>query len=155
MAKLIKTSKPGIFRAHRKGCVGEGRCDCPYTVVTRHRGKQVKTTVATFGEARELKGRKDSGESRPSAKVRVEAYFDQWIETYAGRTSAGFQEVSRDEYRPSDRETRPAGVGDVEALRCGIERCSPPLLRPSREEHLHWRTAEGACRCVGDVWHRR
>ncbi len=99
MAKLTKTSKPGIFRAHRKGCVGEGRCDCPYTVVTRHRGRQVKTTVATFGEARELKGRKDSGQGRPSARVRVETYFDQWIETYAGRTSAGFQEVSRDEYR--------------------------------------------------------
>ncbi len=146
MAKLTKTSKPGIFRAHQKGCVGEGRCDCPYTVVTRHRGKQVKTTVATFGEARELKGRKDSGVGRPSARVRVETYFDQWIETYAGRTTAGFQEVSRDEYRRVIEKRVLPAWGGVEALRCRIERRSPSLLRSSRGEHLHGGAAEGARR---------
>ncbi len=99
MAKLTKTSTPGIFRAHRKGCDGRGRCDCRYVVVHRHRGKQHKTTYVTFGEAREAKGQRDAGDSRPTAKTRLRAYYETWIKTYAGRTSAGFADTSRDEYK--------------------------------------------------------
>jgi len=98
-AKLEKTTLPGVYRAHRKGCARSGRCGCPYTVVSRHRGKQHKTTVTTWSEARELKGSKDAGNSRPTAKTRLDAYYEGWIEAYAGRTSKGFTETSREEYR--------------------------------------------------------
>lgn len=99
MAKLTKTSTPGIFRAHRKVCDGHGRCSCPYVVVHRHRGKQHKTSYPTFGEAREAKGQRDAGESRPTAKTRLGDYYAAWIKAYAGRTAAGFAETSRVEYK--------------------------------------------------------
>lgn len=98
MAKLTKTSTPGIFRRHKKGC-GGGRCDCAYVVVWRHRGKQHKETFRTLAEAREGQGRRRAGESRPSSRIAVEAYFNDWIETYEGRTARGFSETSRSLYR--------------------------------------------------------
>jgi integrase len=99
MAELTKTASPGIFRAHRKGCDRKGRCDCPYTVITRHRGKPKKETVATLGNAREIKGRRDSGDRVPTPSIRFGTYYEGWIDAYAGRTSQGFTETSRDEYR--------------------------------------------------------
>jgi len=99
MAKLTKTSTPGIFRAHKKGCDRKGRCDCPYTVITRHRGKPKKETVATLGKAREVKGRRDSGDHAPTPTIRFGTYYEEWIDTYGGRTSQGLSETTRDEYR--------------------------------------------------------
>jgi integrase len=98
MAKLTKTNTPGIYRRHKGGC-GGGRCDCAYVVTWRYRGKAMKETCWTFAEAREMKGQKEAGDRRPSARVDLVGYFDEWIEVYAGRTSAGFSETSRDEYR--------------------------------------------------------
>ncbi|HEY2055863.1 MAG TPA: site-specific integrase [Solirubrobacterales bacterium] len=98
MAKLTKTSTPGIFRRHTKGC-GGGRCDCAYVVVWRHRGKQHKETCRTLAEAREAQGKRRAGDSRPSSRITVEAYFCDWIETYEGRTTRGFSETSRSLYR--------------------------------------------------------
>jgi integrase len=98
MAKLTKTSTPGIFRRHRSTCTG-GRCDCSYVVVWRHRGKQCKETFRTLAEAREAQGQRRAGGSRPSSKVTFDAYFSEWIKTYEGRTSRGFSETSRDLYR--------------------------------------------------------
>lgn len=98
VTKLEKTTTPGIFRRHGSGCSG-GRCGCPYVVVWRHRGRQYKETFRTFAEAREAKGNRDAGERRPETRVRFGDYFDDWIESYAGRTARGFSETTRREYR--------------------------------------------------------
>jgi len=99
MAKLTTTSTPGIFRRHVTGCSGEGRCDCSYVVVWRHRGRQHKETHRTYTEAREAKGSREAGDKRPTSKVRFKDYFEEWIESYAGRTARGFSETTRPEYR--------------------------------------------------------
>jgi integrase len=99
MARLAKTSAPGIFRRHVNGCEGDGRCDCSYVLVWRHRGRQHKETFRTFAEAREGKANRDAGDRRPAPRIRVGDYFSEWIESYAGRTARGFSETSRDEYR--------------------------------------------------------
>jgi integrase len=104
MAKLTKTSTPGIYRRHVQGCAnvsGKGRCDCNYAVSRRHRGRQRLETCRTFDEARAAKGRQDSGDTKPKSKVRFGEYFPDWIETYAGRTKRGFEEETRTEYRRS------------------------------------------------------
>lgn len=53
MTQLARTSSPGIYRAHGTKCNGTGRCDCPYVIMWRHRGRQHKETCRTFNEARE------------------------------------------------------------------------------------------------------
>lgn len=98
MAKLSKTSLPGVYRRHVKGCPRKGRCNCPYVVVSEHRGKQSTETFATFGEARERKGAQHAGDRRPTSKVRFGPYFEGWIKSYGGRTSRGFSETTRPEY---------------------------------------------------------
>lgn len=97
MGKLAKTSLPGVYRRHVKGCDG-GRCKCSYVVITEHRGKQTTETVATFSEARERKGAQHAGDRRPTSKVRFGPYFEGWIKSYGGRTSRGFSETTRPEY---------------------------------------------------------
>ncbi|MBS1891569.1 MAG: site-specific integrase [Actinobacteria bacterium] len=107
MAKLTKTSIPGIYRRHVQGCPnvnGKGRCHCKYAVSRRHRGRQRFETYRTFEEARAAKGRQDAGETRPKSKVKFGEYFADWIETYAGRTKRGFGEETRTEYRRSIRD---------------------------------------------------
>lgn len=99
MTQLAKTSTPGIYRAHGNKCDGTGRCDCPYVITWRHRGRQHKETCHTFNEAREKKALRDSVDSKPVDRVRFGEYFEQWIETYAGRTQRGFSETTRPEYR--------------------------------------------------------
>jgi len=87
-AKMKRTRTPGIYK---RG----GR----YVVVWRHRGKQHKSFHRTYEEAREAKGRRQAGDSRPASKVRFSDYFDEWIESYAGRTARGLADRSRDLYR--------------------------------------------------------
>lgn len=99
MTQLAKTSSPGIYRAHGNRCDGEGRCDCPYVITWRHRGRQHKETCRTFNEAREKKSLRDSVDSKPVERTRFGDYFPSWIETYAGRTQRGFSETTRPEYR--------------------------------------------------------
>jgi integrase len=65
----------------------------------RHRGRQHKETFRTLAEAREAQGKRRAGDSRPSSRITVEAYFTDWIETYEGRTARGFSETSRSLYR--------------------------------------------------------
>ena len=99
MASMLKqTATPGIFRRHVKEC-GQGRCNCPYVVVWRHRGRQHKATFRTLTEAREAKGNREAGERRPISRIGFEDYFADWIESYAGRTQRGFSETTRPEYR--------------------------------------------------------
>lgn len=99
MSKLTKTNRPGIFRRHAKGCHGKGRCDCPYVVVSEHRGKQYTETFRTAAEAQEAQGNRKAGDRRPKPKVRFGDYFAEWIKSYSGRTKRGFSETTRPEYR--------------------------------------------------------
>lgn len=72
MTTLAKTSTPGIYRAHSTRCDGKGRCECPYVVVWRHRGRQYKeTTCRSFTEARERKSVRDTVDSKPGMKARL------------------------------------------------------------------------------------
>ena len=100
-AKLERTSTPGIFRRHKGGCRREGRCECSYVVVWRHRGQQHTDTYRTLAQAREAKGNRDAGDRRPVARVGFEDYFESWIKAYAGRTARGLTERSRALYRRS------------------------------------------------------
>lgn len=86
-AKLEKTRYPGIYKRGSR-----------YVIVWEHRGRQHKEAFGSLAEAREAKGRRQAGERRPVSKVRFDAYFEQWIKTYAGRTSRGFSETTRPEY---------------------------------------------------------
>ena len=85
---MQRTKYPGIYK---RG----GR----YVVVWRHRGKQHKSFHHSLAEAREAKAQRQAGDRRPVAKVRFEDYFAEWIDSYAGRTSRGFSETTRPEYR--------------------------------------------------------
>lgn len=96
-AKMEKTRTPGIYK---RG----GR----YVVVWQHRGRQHKESFRTEAEAREAKGRRQAGESRPASRVKFGDYFAEWIESYAGRTERGFSETTRPEYRrPIEQHARP------------------------------------------------
>lgn len=86
-AKLEKTRYPGIYKRGSR-----------YVIVWEHRGRQHKESFASLAEAREAKGRRQAGERRPVSRIRFDAYFEQWIKTYAGRTSRGFSETTRPEY---------------------------------------------------------
>jgi integrase len=99
MAKLERTSVPGIYRAHKKACENKERCDCPYAILWRHRGRQYRETCRSFAEAREQKALRATVDSRPASRARFGDYFPKWIETYAGLTSRGFSETTRPEYR--------------------------------------------------------
>jgi integrase len=88
MATMEKTRTPGIYKRGSR-----------YVVIWRHRGTQHKSFHRTYEEAREAKAQRAAGDKRPVAKVRFESYFDEWIETYAGRTARGFSETTRPEYR--------------------------------------------------------
>lgn len=99
MTQLAKTSSPGIYRAHGTKCNSTSRCDCPYVIMWRHRGRQHKETCRTFNEAREKKSLRDSVDSKPVERTRFGDYLPEWIETYAGRTQRGFSETTRPEYR--------------------------------------------------------
>jgi len=110
--KLEQTSTPGIFRRHTAECPRGSRCDCSYVVVWRHRGRQHTATFRTLAEAREAKGNRDAGDRRPVARVTFGDYFAEWIESYAGRTTRGFSETTRPEYRrPIDTHAMPKWKG--------------------------------------------
>lgn len=87
-AKLERTRYPGIYKRGSR-----------YVITWEHRGKQHKESFRTLPEAREAKGKRDAGEKRPKSRARFGDYFSEWIENYAGRTSRGFSETTRPEYR--------------------------------------------------------
>lgn len=87
-AKLEKTRYPGIYKRGSR-----------YVIVWEHRGRQHKESFGSLAEAREAKGMRHAGEKRPRSRVRFGDYFAEWIENYAGRTSRGFSETTRPEYR--------------------------------------------------------
>ncbi len=97
--KLKRTRTPGIFLRHLTDCEG-GRCDCrAYVVVWRHRGRQHTATFSTLAEAREAKGSRAAGDTRPASREPFEAYARRWIDTYRGRTARGLADRTRRLYR--------------------------------------------------------
>ena len=102
-AKLERTSSPGIFRRHSKTCERRGRCNCPYVIVWRNRGRQASDTFRTLAEAREAKRNRDSasasGEFSPLTRLTLRDYALDWVERYQGNGRRGFREETRDEYR--------------------------------------------------------
>ena len=58
-AKFEKTRYPGIYKRGSR-----------YVITWEHRGKQHKESFRTLPEAREAKGKRDSGEKRPKSRVR-------------------------------------------------------------------------------------
>ncbi len=92
-APLKKTKVPGVYRrGHR------------YAVMYRDPyGRQRSRAAATLAEARLLKSALTAevarGEYRALSGVTFAEYFPEWIASYAGRTSRGFREQTRQEYK--------------------------------------------------------
>jgi integrase len=84
---LQRTRHPGIYK---RG----GR----YVVIWKHRGRQHKEYFRTLAEAREAKGHRAAGETRPETRDRFEDYAREWVHGYAGRTSKGIAEKTRLDY---------------------------------------------------------
>jgi integrase len=92
-APLQKTKVPGVYR---RG----GR----YVVLYRDPyGRQRSRAASTLAEARLLKSALAAdvarGEYRALSGVTFAEYFPEWIASYAGRTSRGFREQTRQEYK--------------------------------------------------------
>lgn len=90
---MEKTSVPGIYR---RG----GR----YVVAFRDAtGNQRRRTAGTMAEARALKGEISAdlsrGEYREQSRITLAEYADEWVRTYAGRTSRGIRPTTLEEYR--------------------------------------------------------
>jgi integrase len=102
-AKLERTSRAGIYRRHGNDCDRRGRCDCPYVVVWRNRGRQTTETFRTMAEASEAKRTRESeaarGEFSPLTRTPLHDYARDWVERYQGMGRRGFREETRDEYR--------------------------------------------------------
>lgn len=103
MAKLIKTSKPGIFRRHVKGCAGKGRCGCPYVIVWRSLGRQYTETHRTLALAQEGRRRREAevaeGAFAEAGREKLHDYALDWIERYQGTGRRGYRPETRDEDR--------------------------------------------------------
>lgn len=92
-ASLEKTKVPGVYR---RG----GR----YVVLYRDPyGRQRSRAAASLAEARLLKSALTAevarGEYRALSGVTFADYLPEWLQSYAGRTSRGFREQTRQEYK--------------------------------------------------------
>jgi len=92
-APLKKTKVPGVYRRGRR-----------YVVLYRDPyGRQRSRAAATLAEARLLKSALTAdvarGEYRALSGVTFAEYLPEWIASYAGRTSRGFREQTRQEYK--------------------------------------------------------
>jgi hypothetical protein len=103
MAKLTKTSKPGIFRRHGKECSGKGRCDCSYVIVWRSLGRQYTETHRTLALAQEAKRGREAevaeGAFAEGGREKLHDYALDWIERYQGTGRRGYRPETRDEDR--------------------------------------------------------
>lgn len=86
--RMERTNVPGVYLRGSR-----------YVIVWRDRGKQKKEFFPTKALAREAKRRRDGGDRRKRPRLRLRDYADKWISTYRGRTSRGFAESTRTEYR--------------------------------------------------------
>jgi integrase len=85
--RYIKTDVPGVFKRGDR-----------YVVITRHRGKRVKTFHKTKTEARKAKAARDLGK-RPASTERFDRYARRWLDEYQGRTVRGLAPSTRSDYR--------------------------------------------------------
>ena len=90
---LVRTTTPGIFKRGNA-----------YVVVFRDpAGKQRKRSAPTLAAARAVKADVTAdvqrGEFRQQSHVTFADHWQPWIDAYAGRTSRGFRESTRDDYR--------------------------------------------------------
>jgi integrase len=101
--KLERTDTPGVFRRHRKGCTGAGRCSCAYVIEWRAHGRKHTETHRTLAEAREAKRGHEAdvarGEFAAAARETLHDYARSWVERYQGNGRRGFREETRHEYR--------------------------------------------------------
>jgi integrase len=88
--KLERTKTPGIYKRGSR-----------YVVVAKYRGQQHKSFHRTLAEAREAKGVRDAGDRKPASRETFEEYAMGWLASYAGRTSRGFTDSGRRDYRRS------------------------------------------------------
>jgi integrase len=91
--RLERTSTPGVFK--RGGS---------YVVIVRDpSGKQRKHAAKTLAAARALKASLTTdvqrGEYREQSRLTFIEYAPEWLDSYAGRTTRGFRENTRNEYR--------------------------------------------------------
>jgi integrase len=92
-AKLERTATPGIYKRGSR-----------YVVTFRDPlGRQRKRSARTLSEARNLKAELTAdvrrGEYRAQSKVTFAEYAPEWIRSYAGRTSRGVRDATKDDYR--------------------------------------------------------
>jgi len=92
-APLKKTKVPGVYRRGRR-----------YAVLYRDPyGRQRSRAAATLAEARLLKSALTAdvarGEYRALSGITFAEYLPEWIASYPGRTSRGFREQTRQEYK--------------------------------------------------------
>ena len=80
MAAMEKTRTPSVYRRGSR-----------YVAVWRHRGRQHKSFHRTYEEAREAKGRRAAGDSRPTSREAFEDYAREWLDTYRGERPEGSQ----------------------------------------------------------------
>jgi integrase len=103
MAKLSKTSKPGVFRRHNQGCSRKGRCECSYMIVWRSLGRQYTETHRTMALAQEAKRRREAevaeGAFSEAGREKLHDYALDWIERYQGTGRRGYRPETRDEDR--------------------------------------------------------
>jgi integrase len=81
-------NNPGIYRRGSR-----------YVVVWQHKGRQHKGFFRTLAEAREAKGQRQAGDRTPVTRQPFEDYARQWLDGYQGRTSRGFSNTSREDYK--------------------------------------------------------
>jgi integrase len=91
-----------------------------YVVTWRYRGKLKKSYHRTLTEARRAKGKRASGDTEPASRQRFDAYAQEWLRTFQGRTSRGLSDSTRASYRDAtERFAIPyfgtARLGDITA----------------------------------------
>jgi hypothetical protein len=106
MTQLARTSSPGIYRAHGSKCNGTGRCDCPYVIMWRHRGRQHKETSRSFNEAREKKSLRDSVDSKRSSGPTETIRLVHRAEHSASETCGAVEPLGRPDRDPTCRSAR-------------------------------------------------
>lgn len=85
--KMQRTRHPGIYKRGSR-----------YVAVWTHRGRQHKSFHGTLAEAKEAKGRRAAGDTRPASREPFEDYAARWANTYRGRTARGLSERTRVTY---------------------------------------------------------
>jgi hypothetical protein len=93
----------------------------PFVLIKSSRTRMIRSRSAGRRSTRNVSKPAPKTSTVPSscssyAKVPFIGYAREWVETYAGRTSRGFREVTRDDYRRRlglDTKGNPAGEGAV------------------------------------------